>query len=707
MLVEYGTSPAFKALMRSIYSVVFFGPPHRGLEVESLEQLTRGKERHGLITDLEKGSTLLRELNEKFPNVSRNLKIITCFELQATPTAQGRLDDPGSWERKGPSKMMVDRNSACLYTTNETRIAIDKNHSRIAKLSSGDQGYQRLKTILEDDISAAQATVTARLHRFNAMQAIERVRRIVTPLIGLLNYLYLRDNELNTAMLERVSDFLDQLHDSLNADILSVTWIRPEFLSRLIGSIHDTIQTFEEHILSYKDISQNYQQFIADASLNQLSEAWRVKFARQIEKSDRFASQLSTARITKLMKASSSCRERLTRLLWLSLFNLGSIGELEPLEDMQPPDQTGIVHSVRRQIKLAHAAVGQSIGPLAGRLQENILSLSPRVQNFASQGSTNYFPVIVEERQYLIDDQGVESFAAETITELEAREMIKQLTIVLQHLPSDFGNAISPGTPSGPGVGTLQCLGYQETATPGKFFLLFRTPSFVGPFSNKNISTLHARLNSKEFRPTLQQRFQVAKSICCSILHLHCWGWVHKDIRPENIIVISPPVVPGTDLGPAKEGSLFAHIGGFEIARPENVFSRRSKTQELRQNLYRHPQRQQTPSRPFTKTDDLYAVGIILLEIGVQTTVDTIFLGKIIRELEKTGYTPKSETIARRLQELAAAELPQKMGSKYAEAVRKCLTGDFGVAYDDETKSELSIAFQDTVLDAMDHGCQL
>lgn len=121
--------------MDSIYAVVFFGPPHRGLEVQSLEQLTRGKETHGLITDLEKSSTLLRELNEKFPNVSKNLKIVTCFELQATPTTQSGHDDSESWERTGPAKMMVDQNSACLYTANEIRIAIDKNHSKIAKLS--------------------------------------------------------------------------------------------------------------------------------------------------------------------------------------------------------------------------------------------------------------------------------------------------------------------------------------------------------------------------------------------------------------------------------------------------------------------------------------------------------------------------------------------------------------------------------------------
>ena len=708
MLVEYATAPAFKALMNCIYSVVFFGPPHRGLEVQSLEQLTRGKERHGLITDLEKGSTLLRELNEKFPNVSQNLKIITCFELQATPTAQRSLDDPESWERTGPSKMMVDRNSACLYTANESRIAIDKNHSKIAKLSSGDEAYQRLKTILEDDISVAQATIKARLHRLNAMQVIERVREIITPLAEFLNHLDLREGEHDTTALKRASAFLDQFHGSLGAELLSVTWINPESFSSLMESISDALQTFEAHVLLYKDISMVYQQFIANGSLNQLQETSCLKFARRIEKSDRFASQLSTTRITKLMKASSFCTERLIRLLWLALLNPGRIHDLERLENIQSQDQTDISRSVRQQIKAHVAALkGQSAEPLAGHLQESILLLAPRVQNFIPQGSTEYFPVIVEERNYVVDDHVTKSLAAADEIELRARTRIAQLTVVLQHLVSDSGDAISPVIPSSPGVCTLQCLGYQETARRGKFLILFRVPSFVGHFSIKSLSTLYARLNSKEFRPTLQQRFRLAKAICSSILHLHCWGWVHKDIRPENIILLTHLDNPATDLALAKEDSFVAYIGGFEIARPENDFSDATKTLELQKNLYRHPQRQQTPSRPFTKTDDLYAIGVILLEIGIQRTVDLIFISKIIAVLEKTGYTPQPETIAKKIKELAASELPQKMGSKYAEIVRKCLTGDFGLTYDDEAKSELSIAFQDTVLDALEHGCQL
>lgn len=713
MLVEYASAPAFKTLIDCIYAVVFFGPPHRGLEVQSLEQLTRGKETHGLITDLEKGSTLLRELNEKFPNVSKNIKIVTCFELQATPTTQSRHDDSESWERTGPTKMMVDQNSACLYTANEIRIAIDSNHSKIAKLSRADEAYQRIRTFFEDNMSVAQATIKTRVHQYNAMQAIERIRKVNGSLAGFLDHLGPREGDHDTAGLKSATLFLDQIYNFLSAELFPMIQTNPVSLSRLMESIFNTLQTFEDHVLPYKDVSTVYEHFVANGSLNHLDKASCEKFARGIEKSDRFASQLGTARISKLMKNSSSCIEKLRRILWLTLFSAGRADDFGRLENIESQGQTDISLSMRRQIR-AHVAASkeQSIQPLAGHLEEGILFVVPRVQNFVPQGSTECFPVVVEERHYVINEEAKSSVAANEIklkleAKLKARMKIEQLTAVLQHLASDLEDAERPVTPPSSSVNTLRCLGYQETAEPGKFLILFRVPNSVDLCPIKNMTTLYTKLNSKEFRTTLEQRFRLAKTICSSILHLHCWGWVHKDIRPENIILINNLDDSRADLDLLVDNTFVAHLGGFEIARPQNDFSDATKTLELQKNLYRHPQRQQTPSRPFTKTDDLYAIGVILLEIGIQRSVDSIFMSKIIAALEKTGYMPPPEVIAGKIKKLAASELPAKMGSRYAEAVRKCLTGDFGITQDDEMKSELSIAFQNTVLDELEIGCQL
>lgn len=328
------------------------------------------------------------------------------------------------------------------------------------------------------------------------------------------------------------------------------------------------------------------------------------------------------------------------------------------------------------------------------------------------QGSTECFPVVVEERDYVVKDEAKSPVAANEISldleaKLKAKMKIEQLTAVLQYLASDIEYTERPVTPPSSSVNTLRCLGYLRTAEPGKFLILFRISNSGDLFPIKNMSTLYTRLNSKEFQPTLEQRFRLAKTICSSILHLHCWGWVHKDIRPENIILINSHEDSKINFDLSVNNSFVAHLSGFEIARPENDFSGGTRTLELQKNLYRHPQRQQTPSRPFTKTDDLYAIGVILLEIGIQRTVDSIFMSKIIAALEKSGYMPQPEAVAKKIKELAASRLPAEMGSRYAEAVRKCLTGDFGVTQDDEIKSELSIAFQNSVLDELETGCQL
>lgn len=55
---------------------------------------------------------------------------------------------------------------------------------------------------------------------------------------------------------------------------------------------------------------------------------------------------------------------------------------------------------------------------------------------------------------------------------------------------------------------------------------------------------------------------------------------------------------------------------GFEHSRPEIDFSGGSADVCLDRDIYRHPHRQGIPQRPFIKLHDIYALGVILLEIG-------------------------------------------------------------------------------------------
>ena len=57
-------------------------------------------------------------------------------------------------------------------------------------------------------------------------------------------------------------------------------------------------------------------------------------------------------------------------------------------------------------------------------------------------------------------------------------------------------------------------------------------------------------------------------------------------------------------------------IFGFEFSRPENYFSAGFIDTCPDRDVYRHPERQGQPLTTFKKTHDIYALGIVLLEIG-------------------------------------------------------------------------------------------
>jgi hypothetical protein len=116
----------------------FFGTPNRGLHNDALLEIYGSQISGQIIRDLGAGSTILNKMNESWINVSKRVKIATCFELCVTPTSRLAADDTKSApKRNGPPVMVVSRDSACFYAENEVRIPINLNHSMIVKLTDG------------------------------------------------------------------------------------------------------------------------------------------------------------------------------------------------------------------------------------------------------------------------------------------------------------------------------------------------------------------------------------------------------------------------------------------------------------------------------------------------------------------------------------------------------------------------------------------
>jgi hypothetical protein len=150
-------------LAKRVSLLILFGPPHRGLENEKLRELTLGTWPERLVSDLSPGSDLLKYLNEHFAHASAHIKLITCIEQKATPEPIALEGKPSQWTRSGPEKMMVDAGSASLFTTNETRITINENHSMMAKLSASSHAYIEILRILSTHIEKADSFMSGKI----------------------------------------------------------------------------------------------------------------------------------------------------------------------------------------------------------------------------------------------------------------------------------------------------------------------------------------------------------------------------------------------------------------------------------------------------------------------------------------------------------------------------------------------------------------
>jgi serine/threonine protein kinase len=256
-----------------------------------------------------------------------------------------------------------------------------------------------------------------------------------------------------------------------------------------------------------------------------------------------------------------------------------------------------------------------------------------------------------------------------------------------------------------PAFHSLACLGFLKDPRSGRYAYLFDPPSFAAPgilvsgtskdavnpaFSMKS---MHQLLSLPMLRPSLNGRLKIATSLTETVLQLHTAGWLHKCIRPDNILffVSSAKAWDSTDEEP------LVYLSGYEYARADNPLEATEDPSMLRHaRMYRHPLSLGQGRASFTKRFDLYSLGCVLLEIGVWMPLQTILLlwlrhesGEVKDRPAKmsTGSTLEARDDAefysmfgekqRLLDETGRgsiyAELNFNMGTAYAQAVMRCL----------------------------------
>ena len=236
----------------------------------------------------------------------------------------------------------------------------------------------------------------------------------------------------------------------------------------------------------------------------------------------------------------------------------------------------------------------------------------------------------------------------------------------------------------------LPCRGFVPIPEAKRCELLFPLPDNVGrPRTLRDLLLSPENVNGVRF--SLNSRIKLAQRIATAILFVHMAKLVHKNIRPENIVILETDSSGGS--GRVLEiGDSF--LLGFDFARKEDSASTRVGDDEWHRNIYRHPQRQGVhPEVDFNMLHDIYSLGVVLLEIALWRSFVLIekdsFGGlkyapnkEACRFIDKKMKKPKSPgEVQEEFVKRAEAAIGPALGNRYRDTVimcLNCLDGGFG-----------------------------
>lgn len=385
---------------------------------------------------------------------------------------------------------------------------------------------------------------------------------------------------------------------------------------------------------------------------------------------------------------------------------------------------TGLEAVIKRQ-KLAKIELPSDFDEIGGEFaEEGVAAKRFQLGRWNHQGLSTQ--VIVEHHEY--EDQ----LRSDDLDEDEVAKLkkpVKTLAWLLQN--SSFRETGEESGEEQPVIHSLQCLGYKDDMTAKRMTFLYKLPSPPDGTSwrydsGNTLATLHTLITKvdkktrRAFKPPLADRYSIANSLALTVLNIHGSAWIHKNIWSHGILLFlqdkngntyplgATTETPGsTPISATKDGEkpqLLAFLGDWGYSRRIDGYTDMNVDFDIEANLYRHPERQGKPKRQFSRIHDIYALGVVLLEIGLWRTVSQLF-DKKINEIQQTAETKllKAKDVTATLTGLAKKELPKEMGERYASAVLACLTGDFRK----ESDVDLSLDMKDKVVDVTGLGVKL
>ncbi|KAL9038945.1 MAG: hypothetical protein Q9214_005078 [Letrouitia sp. 1 TL-2023] len=258
---------------------------------------------------------------------------------------------------------------------------------------------------------------------------------------------------------------------------------------------------------------------------------------------------------------------------------------------------------------------------------------------------------------------------------VEWKDMSRQFRAKMMERARDLARLLS--APKDKSFRSLRCEGLIRDNDNAKIALVFTLPHAQPNGSLQSLRSLFG------LSPSVTERIKLALQLTKSLHYLHTAGWLHKDLRSENILFL-----------PTNESSTVANpvFAGFAFARLDSPCAiSEQPSADPQHDIYRHPDAMGEPSTSFTASKDIYSLGCILLEIGEWRS-----LRSLIENVVKVAKPNVSLMELAKVRPFLLDDGPKgglgmlryRMGDMFAATTKMMLTGNVPVQWqvaDDET----------------------
>ena len=198
---------------------------------------------------------------------------------------------------------------------------------------------------------------------------------------------------------------------------------------------------------------------------------------------------------------------------------------------------------------------------------------------------------------------------------------------------------------------------------------------FSFPENHDDPTSLRALLVRANSTYPLNARLNIAQMLARSVMFLHDCQFVHKSLRPENVICF-------TTQGECPDKPYMIGLDRFRLI---DARSMRLSDDLWYKDIYRHPSRQGIrPEKDYIMQHDIYSLGVCLLEIGLWQSFQRFNDGSDVPLVNEELLSAKDFAvrdprrrafgIKKQLLSLAKQRLPGSMGCIFTSTVISCLT---------------------------------